>query len=84
MMNKPWNSCFSLYGSPLGASGAEMLLTAIKSHPNLVDLDLGDCGLEDKNIEQLVQLFQDNGAKRGKKLTWSQIRDLVTFMLRLT
>lgn len=63
------NRCFDrfrLYGSRLGDKGAIVLCHALVRHPQIVTLDLGNCGLTDLSIPYVIQLLPSNGAKPGK------------------
>lgn len=50
-------SNFSLHGTNLGDHGIEMLLPALRSHPNLQSLDLGDCQIGDQGIQHICSLL---------------------------
>lgn len=76
---------FSLHGTNLGDHGIEMLLPALRSHPNLQSLDLGDCQIGDDGIQHICSLLipaedkeyiQDLTLSANHKITaygWTQL-----------
>ena len=59
------NFDFSVHGNDIGDQGMAMLGKSVASHPHIVSLDVGDCGLTDGSIPVLADLLPPNGAKRG-------------------
>ena len=53
----------SLHGTHLGDHGLEVLLPALRSHPNLQSLDLGDCQIGDDGIQHICRLLVSNDSK---------------------
>lgn len=55
----------SLHGTHLGDHGIEVLLPALRSHPNLQSLDLGDCHIGDEGIKHICTLLKPSDDKEG-------------------
>lgn len=61
----PFLSNFSLHGTHLGDHGVEVMLPALRSHPNLQSLDLGDCHIGDEGIKHICTLLEPVDDKDG-------------------
>ncbi|CAH1792309.1 unnamed protein product [Owenia fusiformis] len=71
MKNRTLTSLF-IHGSPVSDYGMVMLSQALAAHPNIVNLDVGDCILGDRGLEAVAQLLPPDGAKPGlQELTLS-------------
>ena len=57
---------YRLHGNSIGDEGLSILVPAIEKHPNLVNLDLGDCHIGDDGLSALCNLVKPSNKRTSQ------------------